>query len=204
MPYSQFTNLAKAQAAFKFQIQERFFINSEPIEPGKFLSDYLSETRSLVNLQSEKAKSEGIVFPVLMEVRRILESKVSLFSGVDLNVSDEQGLTGICDFVISASPVVSVLEAPILVVVEAKDDSIKLGLGQCVAEMIASRYFNLDRGVGERAVYGIVTTGELWRFLRLNVIVHDQIFIDIEPADRLLDPLDNLLGAIVSILRTKN
>lgn len=91
---------------------------------------------------SEKARSEAIIYPVLQEVRRVLELKVSLFSGEDFSVNESQGLSGVCHFLISRSPEMVSIEAPAVVIVEAKRADLKLGLGQCAAEMVAAQIFN--------------------------------------------------------------
>jgi len=87
---------------------------------------------------TEKAKSEMVVAGVLVELREKLEHRISLFSGIDFNVDAEADMTGGCDFVISLSPVQFSLEAPVIVLVEARNDNLEIGLGQCVAEMVAS------------------------------------------------------------------
>ena len=53
--------------------------------------------------------------------------------------------------------------------VEAKNENIIAGIPQCLAEMIAAQRFNSMNGIRPvDAVYGIVTTGSIWRFLRLE------------------------------------
>jgi hypothetical protein len=52
---------------------------------------------------SEKARSELIISPVLMEVRKILQQRISFFSGEELNVDESVGLNGTCDFLLSRS-----------------------------------------------------------------------------------------------------
>ncbi|NEO88654.1 MAG: hypothetical protein F6J87_31160 [Spirulina sp. SIO3F2] len=53
--------------------------------------------------------------------------------------------------------------APIISVVEVKKSSLSAGPGQCVAEM----YGTLQQFEQEK-VYGIITDGEVWSFLRLQ------------------------------------
>lgn len=52
---------------------------------------------------------------------------------------------------------------PIIAVVEVKKSSLSTGLGQCVAEMYAT-----SQQFGQDKVYGIITDGEVWSFLRLQ------------------------------------
>ena len=99
----------------------------------------------------------------------------------------------------SASSVQYSMEAPVLVVVEAKNDNINRGLGQCMAEMIASQIFNKNEGISRDCIYGTVTNGSVWRFLKLQ---EDKIFID--KKEYFIDRLDILLGILVSIVVKKS
>jgi hypothetical protein len=51
--------------------------------------------------------------------------------------------------------------------VEAKKNDVEAGLGPCIAQMVAARRFNEGAGRSGAPVYGCVTTGETWQFLRL-------------------------------------
>lgn len=71
MPYSQFKTIAQAKAAFKLTIIEgsRFLPPTPPVAPSQTLSDYLQETLPIVATSgSEKARSEGIIYPVLIDI----------------------------------------------------------------------------------------------------------------------------------------
>jgi hypothetical protein len=52
--------------------------------------------------------------------------------------------------------------------VEAKKENIPAGLGQCVAEILAARIFNERAGNENLVIYGTVTTGSIWQFLKLE------------------------------------
>ena len=54
-------------------------------------------------MSSEKARSEGIINPVLLEVKRQLQGLISVFSGEEFNVEPEAELTGYVDFLLSRS-----------------------------------------------------------------------------------------------------
>jgi len=137
--------------------------------PSDWLRQSLAEGTPLaLSLNNEKARSEMLIAPILMEVRRALDHRVSLFSGIELSVDESRGLTGICDFVLSRSPQQILLRAPVVAVVEAKQENIKSGLGQCVAEMMASRIFNEREGHPIATIHGAVTTGDEWRFLSVT------------------------------------
>jgi hypothetical protein len=78
-----------------------------------------------------------------------------------------RGLTGYCDDILSRSKEQLTVNAPVVMIVEAKNENIKGGLGQCLAEMIAAQTFNAREGNAIDTVYGAVTTGEIWKFLKL-------------------------------------
>lgn len=93
--------------------------------------------------------------------------------GVEFNVDKEQALTGFCDFMISLSPEQLFVEAPVIAVVEAKNENIMSGLGQCIAEMVAVQLFNEKESNEVPSTYGVVTSGIGWKFLKLeNSTVH--------------------------------
>ncbi len=103
---------------------------------------------------------------MLMEIREIFNGKISLFSGRDFNVDVTQGLNGYCDYIVSASEFILEIEAPVIAIVEAKNDSTNSGLGQCIAEMVAAQRFNQARDKitdfsGTVRIYGAVTNGRV-------------------------------------------
>jgi hypothetical protein len=127
-------------------------------------------------LLNETTRSQMIVTPVLLAAQEITGNAFTIFPGVSLNVRPADGLNGECDYVLSASPPLPMLRAPILTLVEAKNADIDSGLGQCAAQMVGARVFNEQAGHAGRAVYGCVTTGEVWAFLKLgeSVLTLDQ------------------------------
>ncbi len=149
LPYSNFTSIGKVKQAFSLTIQEgiRFLPEINPITPSATLTAFLEESLPLaVATGSEKARSELIIAPVLLEVRKILQRQISLFSGEDFTVDPAAGLSGVCDFLLSRSPELLEIEAPVLVIVEAKKADLKPGIGLCIAEMVAAQRFNEDSG----------------------------------------------------------
>lgn len=83
MAYSDFT-IRKVKQAFGIITIEggRFLHEIDPISPSGMLVEFLEETFPLaVALPSEKAKSELLISPILVEVRKMLRREVSLFSG---------------------------------------------------------------------------------------------------------------------------
>ena len=122
MAYSNFT-LDTALEAFDLEEVDvaGIFADIEPIAPSTLLTTVLERNVPLAfAIGTEKAKSELIVAFVLVELREHFERRISFFSGIDFNVNVEDGLTGVCDFLVSLSPKQFYLEAPALILVEAK------------------------------------------------------------------------------------
>ena len=157
------------------------------------MRETLAETIPLaLAIATEKARSEMIIAPVLLEARRQTDHRVSLFSGVDFTVDAQRGLNGVCDFLFSRSPEQLTIEAPAVAVVEAKNEDMKGGIGQCLAEMIAARLFNEQNEKAGETVYGAVTTGNTWKFLRL---ARDDAHVD------RVEYYINEVGKVVGILK---
>ncbi|NJP07978.1 MAG: hypothetical protein HC837_21330 [Chloroflexaceae bacterium] len=159
----------------------------------KLLDDYIPLASAI---GTEKARSEFLIAPILAEVRRRTNYQVSLFSGVELTIDPDRGLHGVCDFVLSRSPGQFFLTAPIVMMVEAKNENIKGGIVQCIGEMIAARCFNEREGNEQTTIYGAVTTGTIWRFLQLT---EQTAFID-QP-EYYIDQVDTILAILLEMVR---
>ena len=200
MAYTNFT-LETARKAFQLETVQSvgMFSETERVEPSTELTKALVKKVPLaVAIGTEKAKSEMIVADVLIELREHFEHRISLFSGIDFNVDTENGLTGVCDFLVSLSPEQYYLEAPVIILVEAKKDDLTTGLGQCVAEMVAAQRFNTEKGNDIPRVYGATTTGINWLFLKLE---GKRLHIDM--AAYMLDRCDKILGILASMVTQK-
>ena len=200
MTFSDFTTLTQLETQFavKSRSAQNLFAAAPEIEISAHLQAMLSGGKRLaVAINTEKARSEFIIAPLLMEAWTICQEKHSLFSGIEFKVAPEEGLSERCDFVISASPDMMFLTAPILTIVEAKNDDIPRGFAQCGAEMIAAARFSKEQGRIFPTVYGCVTTGTEWRFLRL-----DDAIITIDTEDYLIANPAKILGILVYMLQT--
>lgn len=117
---------------------------------------------------SEKARSEFIVAPILVACRELCEYRFQVFSGVRLDADPERGLKGECDFILARSLSSFSLQGPLLLVLEAKKNDIEEGLGQCTAQMLGALIYNEKDHQPLPYLYGCVTTGEAWQFLKLE------------------------------------
>lgn len=205
MAYSDFKTIADVETAFGIQVisDASLFGTINPLKVSDRLQDILQEQTSLaLNINTEKARSELIIAPVLVEVRRLMAQHISLFSGIDFTVDSSQGLTGYCDFILSHSPDQIFLQTPVVCLVEAKNENIRTGYGQCIAEMIAAQIFN-ERKQNERKqlqvpyILGVITTGSNWKFLRYQ----DQT-VSIDFDEYLISDVGKILAIISQALRS--
>jgi hypothetical protein len=194
MTYSDFT-LEMVERAFGLTVQPAdLFPALPPLSVPLWLQELLAKGRQLA-LVSEKARSEFIVAPILLASREISDGTVAIYSGLRLDVLPEQGLVGDCDFVLSITPPVPVLHTPIVTVVEAKKNDIEGGLGQCAAQMTGARLLNQREGRDGSRVFGCVTTGEAWQFLRL-----DETELSIDTARYYIDNVGGILAVFQAVI----
>ena len=197
MVYSNFS-LSDVLERFELNLIDAtpLFTDVQPRVPSELLRHWLAESVPLaLDLSTEKARSEGIIAPILLEVRKLLEHRVSLFSGIDFTVDASVGLNGECDFLFSRSPEQLLLRAPVVTVVEAKNENFKNGIAQATAEMLAARIFNERKGLVLAQIFGAVTTGDMWRFLMLE---GNTIYADANRYD--LDDLEKIIGILCYML----
>lgn len=198
MAYNNFTLDALIQQ-FGVSIKSEVapFAGASALPPSLRLQETLAETIPIaLAVSTEKARSELIISPVLVEAWRHFAGQVSLFSGVDFTVDPEVGLGGACDFLFSLSPLQLVVQAPVVAVVEAKNDNLKTGMGQCMAEMLAAQRFNERRGLPLPLIYGVVTSGSAWKFMSLR-----DSTVTVDETEYHIEQLDVILGILVFMVR---
>ncbi len=171
MPYSNFS-FDKVKEVLELEIEDAQGL-FDKVPEHKLSEDFVNELLEdnvplALAINTEKARSELIITPVLLKIRKIEQKRISLFSGVEFNVDEDHDLKGICDFIISLSKEQLFINAPIITIVEAKRDNIQEGIPQCIAEMKAAQIFNERKHNEIKSVYGVVTTGSLWKFLKLT------------------------------------
>ncbi|MCD8486684.1 MAG: hypothetical protein LRZ84_08040 [Desertifilum sp.] len=197
MSYSNF-KLEDIETSLGLTIQESqsIFAQVEKATVSPLLEEILDYNLPLaLEISTEKARSEMILTPILIELKKVFDSKISLFSGREFNVDPERGLVGYCDFLISQSPSQLLIKAPVAVIVEAKNDNIQSGLGQCIASMYAAQLFNQRQGNNIPTIYGSVTTGTNWKFLRLTDLI-----VEVDVSEYFLNNLGLILGILKSFV----
>ncbi len=199
MSDGEFT-LSQLESEFSLILQERveIFKDIKPVTPSQLLREILEENIPLaLDIDTEKARSELIIAPIMVELRKYFNRQISFFSGVDFSVEKAKGLTGRCDFIISYSPKQLEVTAPVVALVEAKNDNIKSGIAQCIAEMVAAQIFNQRKQNQIPCIYGVITTGSNWKFLRLI-----EKKVDIEAGEHFIGDLDGLFGILLEMIET--
>ncbi|WP_439631618.1 hypothetical protein [Gemmata sp.] len=173
------------------------FVGVQEIPASAALRSFLGMNLTLANLiNTEKARSELLVAPVLSELWGRGGGRINLFSGVEFPADPAAQLTGYVDFLIGQGPQLPRVSAPVVVIFEAKRDNIAEGYGQCIAAMIGAQRFNLRAGNAVETIYGCVTTGINWKFLRLvgAQLTFDLSEYTIQQPDRLLGLLAHMAG----------
>ncbi len=150
-------------------VRSELFLEVEtPLTPSDFLLKTL-EINKEIPIESEKAKSELLITPILTEIRRHNPKKFTYFSGYQFNVDSKLGLKGFCDFIISKKYNAAFIECPLVAVVEVKSNQdLPDASPQCIAEMYAAQLYNEKNEEKITAIYGSITNGYEWIFLKLE------------------------------------
>jgi hypothetical protein len=196
MAYADFT-LQGVETAFGISTQVGLlFEDLAPLPVPTWLQELLARGLQLP-LLSEKARGELIVMPILLACRELSGNVISIYSGARLDADPRQGLIGECDYILARTPPLPELRAPLIIILEAKKNDIESGLGQCAAQMVGARLWNERQGQTISSVYGCITTGEVWQFLRLANSV-----LTIDSTRYYLDSVGRILAAFQSSLPT--
>ncbi len=161
MAYSEFT-LSVLTRRFDLTLDETSDLFADVPEIAlrpEFLAQLAMTLPLAIATSTEKARSEFIIAPLLLELWLLHERKIGLLSGVEFTMDEAQGLSGICDYILTRQPEQLFVTSPILMLVEAKNEELKRGFAQ---------QFNEREGNAAGSLYGVVTIGELWRFLQLD------------------------------------
>jgi hypothetical protein len=175
------------------------FAGVSPVAPGPVLAATLPlNIRLATSAHSEASRSIWMVGPVLSDLWNRYAGEVCLIAGADFPADPAAKLTGYCDFVIGRGPQRAVIGAPLLLIFEAKRDSIPDGLGQCIAGMVGAQRFNRRNNNPIDPVYGCITTGTNWKFLRLSGtnLTQDLTEYTLSQVDRILGIMIHMIGPV--------
>lgn len=199
MSYRDFT-YPKVVADFALTVAEDTELFPH-VKPVPLQPEFLLRLRDGIDLAQglnmEKGRSEFIIGPFLLELRRMAPKRFGLFSGTEFNIDPERGLNGFIDFMITPVSRTYLMTPPVLIVVEAKNDNVWNGFGQCIATMVAAADYNRRAGI-EEPIWGVSTTGQDWKFLKL---VGSALTIDLN--GYFIDPPDQLAGIMLDIVSSR-
>ena len=197
MAYSNFT-INQLQEEFGLNIvgRDALFADAPPAALSDWIRLTLQKQRPLAtHISTDKARSEFLIAPLIVEIYEQMQERVSLFSGVPFPVDSARGLAGYCDFIFTLAPRSWDLSAPVVFVTQARNEEMQRGVSQCLAELAAAQIFNAAEGEAIPALYGVVTTGTLWKFLKLengNAFIDNDLYYINQP--------EKIVGIIVSML----
>ncbi len=181
MGYSKFTKIETVIKKFGLSAKrEMLFTNIIPFAPSEWLKTTLAKAK-YIPLSTEKAKSERIVSPILVEIAELHQNLVTLFSGEELEINADEDLSGACDFLFVLSPQKPYLENPIIAISAQKFMS--ESTAQCAAQLYGAKLFNEMEGKNIPVLYGCATDGVEWIFIRFeNNMFHidNKIYTDLK------------------------
>ena len=160
---------------------------------ASFVQDFEFSRHHIDVFSSEASRCENVIYPILRDVYKHYVDKYTLWSHKSL--SYDAILTGTPDYMIATKSSLgkTMLEKPLLVMVEAKQNNFTEGWGQCLAELLTAQKLNQN----DKAVHGIVTDGELWQFGKLEGTVFTKNETVVAVSD-----LQKLFAALAYVLDT--
>jgi hypothetical protein len=157
--YFELTNPTEeivAELGYSLSLMEiKFPINHEPEQEAiKKLQTSYYELLPKITLNSEIAKREFMIAPLLYEVIRQIDARLS----VEYHLEVDDKLSGTVDYLVRSKQQ--------LIVIEAKKGDLDKGFNQLVAELIALDKY--EENELPEILYGAITIGEVWRFALLH------------------------------------
>ena len=189
MGYSNFRKIETFVERFNFDVRFVSLFKAvaiASINPSDWLIETLNRAK-IFPLRNEKVKAERVISPILLEVVQDYTDRVSFFSGEQINIRPEDDLAGECDFFFALQPPKLYIDAPIISLVEAKDEDMDWGIAQCAAQMLGAKLFNEKKNKAMPFIYGCATTGTDWQFMKLD---NDVYYVD----SKIYTDLPEILG----------
>jgi len=195
MAFSNFQTIGDVQKAYGIKYQDGVFVVPTELAPSNEFQQRLRFAVENVDVfSSEGSRTELIIAPILMEIYQKYAATFSFW--VQKPMSADALLSGVPDYIFGTkSPLgKTVLEFPLVLIVEAKKNDFEQGWGQCLAELVAAQIINKDT---VKPVYGIVTDGLIWRFGKLtaDVFTQDTGIYDFAELTELFGAIDFVLDS---------
>ncbi len=200
MAYRKF-KLTELEAKFGIQNQLLRWLDASkttPIEPSSLLKMVI-ERATLAPLSTEKAVSERVISPIMTEILELNTDTIQLFSGEIINADDDNGLKGEIDFLFNYRPHSPTPEVPIFSITESKIGLLHKAWGQAAAQMLGVFIINQKLNHPLNIVFGSVTDGNSWQFLKLENKV-----VSIDSRVYTLTELPIILGIFQSFIHAQS
>jgi hypothetical protein len=193
MAFTDFKSADQVQKAYQVRYVEKDFITFTPRAlPPYFVQEFEFDRVNFDVFSSEASRCEAVIYPILREACKSFIQEYSLWSHKSIMV--DATLTGTPDYIVAKRSQLgkNVLDFPLVLVAEAKQNDFVRGWGQCLAEMVAAQRLN---GNPALAVYGIVTDGEIWQFGQLVDAVFTKNLSRVT-----IDRLEDVYGAVFGVI----
>ncbi len=191
MAFTDFKSVDQVQEEYGISYKETMFIQNKNFEPSELLSEEFEFNRENIDVTiSEESRCEHLIIPILREIYKHHFREYAFWSHKFIHIDDK--LRGTPDYMFSSRSKLgkTVLEMPLILVVEAKKNDFCLGWGQCLAELVAAQKLNNDN---EKSVYGVVTDGEIWQFGNLTDKIFTKETLKLSDLSEILGTLDYIL-----------
>ncbi|MBF0121390.1 MAG: hypothetical protein HQK79_21375 [Desulfobacterales bacterium] len=193
MAFTDFKSPDEVQKAYKIKYLEKDFLEIKAVSaPEYFVKEFEFNNLNFDIFTSEASRCENVIYPILREVCKKFVNQYSLWSHKSIFADDI--LAGTPDYIIAKRSELgkNVLEFPLVLVAEAKQNDFTKGWGQCLAELVAAQKLNSNE---KQIIYGIVTDAEVWQFGKLerNIFTKNQKRANI-------DDMDEVFGSVYAII----
>jgi hypothetical protein len=190
MAYSDFKTIGQVLRDYPLELRTARYLPDVRLDlPEWFLGNlsFLLDRQAVE--ESEAYLSESFIFPFL-QLAWQRHGRLKLWSHRALDYDDK--LNGEPDYFVSAwaeGVVDKLVTRPFMAVVEAKREKFDMGWAQCLVELLACQKLN---GQADTAVHGIVSTGQIWQFGKLEgqVFTRHPIAYSIADPERIFGLLD--------------
>ncbi len=190
-----FKNIVDVIKYYDLSYKKTKFIDYKTIIPLKLDDWFLEDLNfALLNVSIEDKESfmcEFVIVPFLRKVWKMYNN-LYLFSHVYLK---SKNYNVIPDYLITAKNKYGFkyIEKPLLVTVEAKFEKFNEGWFQATMQMLAAQELNDNKDI---PIYGIVTTGSVWQFGKLenNILYQHPDSVSIENPEHISGILAYVFG----------
>ena len=193
MAFTDFKSADEVQKAYQISYIEQDFITFTPRAlPEYFVREFEFNRENFDIFGSEASRCEAVIYPILREACKSFIQGYSLWS--HKSISADAVLTGTPDYIVAKRSKLgkNVLDFPLVIVAEAKQNDFVRGWGQCLVEMVAAQRLNRNQAL---PVYGIVTDGESWQFGQLVGAVFTRNY-----TRATIDRLEEVYGAVYGVI----